>query len=605
MPRIPFPDAGGSIAPAPLPTPYASPEASPQAFGAGQAAALGGAADVAGQVFAHEREKVITAQSLKAEADIESGANDQILKFRQLKGADAGTQSQSYLDGIAKAREDYLGKIEDPSVRRIAEMRTYATMKQAHHQVGAWVAQQNDVAAEEGYNAKSASALTSVALAGADPVLRQQAVSGMQGPLLAEGRRQGLAGSPTDASTPMGDFFAKWNATAAKTSVESMLGQGLVTQAQAFMAQPGARESIARLGPDQLQAIENRIKTHADVQGAITDGLGLVQKYTRPGTTLFDEQKALADAGAMDVNPERKLKTIELIEQQANRLKGAQAQKSATVFEQARSIYEKTGTLTPDDPQQAAVMANAQSYLLNPVNQATGLWESLRDRARLDARRDANDPPTPEERKNALAIRIDIADHPEKYIGMSPEQVNVAIWDKVAPRDFPILGTLVAGLQKRAGEAAAKYEGGRPPKQIDQLLIERGRDVGAFPSGRLPVQAWRPDQADLYERAIISLQSRAASEVAKTGKPPTDEKYGDWIEQLLAPGHVQEGGIIVGDSFETTRLQAQSGAIRRFSGKPFIENTIQVRLKSSGEVKTYPASQRRAFLADQKYEVLR
>src|SRR3954466_4859504 len=158
------------------------------------------------------------------------------------------------------------------------------------------------------------------------------------------------------------------------------------------MALPGVRESLARLGPDQLQAIENRIRTHADLQGAITDGLGLVQKYRTSGTTLINERAALDEAEKLKVGPERKLKTIELIESQASRGKTAQAQTNATVFEQGRAIYEKFGSLTPEDPTAAATLATVQTSLLNPANQATGLWESLRDRARLDARRDANDP---------------------------------------------------------------------------------------------------------------------------------------------------------------------------------------------------------------------
>ena len=93
--------------------------------------------------------------------------------------------------------------IHPASIKRLAEMRTYSVVAQANLHIGQHVAQQNDVAAEEGFNAKSASSLTSVALAGANPVLRQHALDDMQGVLLSEGLRQGLTGDPGDPKWTM------------------------------------------------------------------------------------------------------------------------------------------------------------------------------------------------------------------------------------------------------------------------------------------------------------------------------------------------------------------------------------------------------------------
>jgi hypothetical protein len=153
----------------------------------------------------------------------------------------------------------------------------------------------------------------------------------------------------------------------------------------------------------------------------------------------------------------------------------------------------------------------------------------------------------------ALAkLMADVADNPEKYATMQPEEFARTWFPQLHRSDRDRASGLLASMHAQAN---------KPDKlsPIEQkMLLQLGREAGVFDPKQNDVSKWNDDDAQNFYVAQQRIAEMIATEKTATGKAPDLEKVKKWITEELLRGGKQEGKGFFGFGGNQTRLEAEA-----------------------------------------------
>lgn len=450
--NIPDSPAAPDVQPEAAPAPFDQNRTTPEAFGAGGADNAQQLGAMYQQKARAERETAVMSAVFQSTADTEQAINSELVGFGKLQGENAAAQSEATLERIQQARTKAIGGIADPDVARITAMRTIGSVTAAQKEIDLHVAQESQNVFRQASQATIDTSLDSVGRHAAIPELRQRDISNMQGPLTAMASKLGLPGDIRDPSTPAGDWARKeFYGKASQVTLNTLLAANNVNGAAAYFAQPGVRDAI---GPVAAEEFEGRLRAHQDLQGSIVDGFSILQRNKIAGTSLYNEAAARAQALNQlqdKVSPERLVKTLDFIHEQAQLGLDSQQKQNAQQFNTALS----SAMTQAQAGQPVLIPPDTLAYLADPKNQAGAQRLALDEAVRRVQENGYNAVPTSQQATNYGRMLLAMVDPGQGYGAKSIDEMHanaMQLAGGVTPRQLGELDTHLAAAHAQADQ---------------------------------------------------------------------------------------------------------------------------------------------------------
>jgi|GEM_PF-4746731 len=503
--------------------------------------------------------------------------------FLSLEGAKAVPASKQTIDGMEEARQTLRGTLSNDEQKTAFDKLTIPHATSYQEQIESYTQRQVKAAHQATYNASTDNSLQAISNAARigdvdsveDAIQRQRVI------VAAEARTRGVDKIP-DPQNP-GQMIDSPSIQAMQASWRK---QATVAALQGFMASDNGDDDhsnaltahIAQnflndhkddLGPELKQWTDavTGLKKHVDVS---VDTNNLLNDAKDKTTGAIDWAKVQTGLNKMPEN-DHKYAVLELATRRAADNAKFVDQQGAVLANKimAKGDPKNIGRFRmPTDPE--AQQWRAQLNAIDPkalVN--LDALQMREDRAALLQERMLKNVATAQEKAEAAttkaasttasaSARVDLADHPDRYAGMTAEAYQRLLND---PTQF---GPMSAPDQKKAVDKFLEVQNKNPGRLNDQLVTDVMQSVGIKSKDK---------KAALLSPLSDSVQRWMDAERAKgTGHTPTETDIREQIKQRLAKGDVTGGGTLYGDKNDIYEIEYEQGAKPGgdYVGKPFV-----------------------------------
>lgn len=358
--------------------------------------------------------------------------------FLSLKGTAAAEKSAETMEWLDKRQKELAQELANQKARDLFLLRTGGVKEDTRRRIEGHVATQGQAAMVAALDARSAAALSEVAVSYRDPatVARQQAA--VEGPIRA------LQLSKEDGDARV----ALWRAQVAGVRLEQFLAAKDWRGAEELFA-----EVKPMLGPKaaQFEKVISAVKMDQQAERYAAD---FVESARDPATGRVDSAKAVASVDAVPEGPLR-----DEVRQRAEHRVAVEGkawnQRVDGVYGRAFSTYLKNGTLS-------AVDSKDKAWL---VENAPEEWRKLQMMGRSDAgyardrarERTSGGGETDAQREALLRLKADLVENRERYNEMTPEEFTREWGHQLSPGGYNHAGTLLAAAKKEPPGSSGEF----------------------------------------------------------------------------------------------------------------------------------------------------